>query len=230
VQEVASDGGGAGEGEDVDVRMQTDRAPAVGPSPATTFRTPAGSPASVASPPSSSADSGEFSDGFSTTVQPAASAGATFQLASVKGKFHGTTAPTTPAGSRVTSASASGAVCGDSSVSLSANCPYQRKVLTAARSSMSYASVIGLPISRLTVRASSARRSSRRSAMRSSTRPRSTGASRGQAPESKARRAAATAAFTSASPPSATRASTWPSRGETTAKVRPPPGSSVPSM
>lgn len=120
----------------------------------TTLSTPGGNPASVASRPSSNADSGEFSDGLSTTVQPTASAGATFQLASVRGKFHGTTAPTTPAGSRVTRASASGAVCGDSSVSLSASCPYHRTVLIAARSSMSYASVIGLPISRLTVSAS----------------------------------------------------------------------------
>jgi hypothetical protein len=70
-------------------------------------------------------------------VQPAASAGAIFQDAIVSGKFHGTTAPTTPVGSRVIRASVSGAVCGDSSASLSASCPYQRKVLMVARNSIS---------------------------------------------------------------------------------------------
>src|SRR5205807_2217921 len=38
--------------------------------------------------------------GLSTTVQPAASAGATFHVARLSGKFHGTMAPTTPTGSR----------------------------------------------------------------------------------------------------------------------------------
>ena len=163
-------------------------------------------------------------------MQPAASAGATFQLANVSGKFHGTTAPTTPVGSRVTRASESGAVWGDSSVSLSASCPYQRKVLIAARSSMAYASVIGLPISRLTVSASSSRRSSSSSAIRSRTRPRSAGARRGHGPVSKARRAAATARSTSASRASATRTRVWPSRGEITANDAPSPASSLPSM
>ena len=39
------------------------------------------------------------SEGFSTTVQPAASAGASFQIALPSGPFHGTMAPTTPIGS-----------------------------------------------------------------------------------------------------------------------------------
>ena len=43
--------------------------------------------------------SGVSSAGLSTTVQPAASAGASFQLARLSGKFHGTMAPTTPTGS-----------------------------------------------------------------------------------------------------------------------------------
>ena len=38
--------------------------------------------------------------GFRMTVQPAASAGANFQLARLSGKFQGTMAPTTPTGSR----------------------------------------------------------------------------------------------------------------------------------
>mmetsp|Transcript_11038 Transcript_11038/g.24095 ORF Transcript_11038/g.24095 Transcript_11038/m.24095 type:complete len:310 (-) Transcript_11038:46-975(-) len=53
-------------------------APALGP-PTMTLRTPAGTPASCASLPSSTEVSGESSEGLSTTEQPAASAGAAFQ-------------------------------------------------------------------------------------------------------------------------------------------------------
>jgi hypothetical protein len=45
-------------------------------------------------------ETGECSDGFTTTVQPAASAGATFQVISSRGEFHGVIAATTPTGSR----------------------------------------------------------------------------------------------------------------------------------
>jgi hypothetical protein len=44
--------------------------------------------------------SGVSSAGFSTTVLPAASAGATFVDSSHSGKFHGVINPTTPRGSR----------------------------------------------------------------------------------------------------------------------------------
>ena len=44
--------------------------------------------------------SGVNSAGLSTTVFPAASAGATFHDAIARGKFHGTISPTTPSGSR----------------------------------------------------------------------------------------------------------------------------------
>ncbi len=70
------------------------------PGPGTTFRAPAGNPVSIASSPSIRAVSGVSCAGLSTTVHPAASAGATFQVARFKGKFHGTIAPTTPTGSR----------------------------------------------------------------------------------------------------------------------------------
>ncbi len=52
---------------------------------------------------STKALSGATSDGLSTTVQPAASAGATFSVIWLSGKFHGVMAPTTPTGSRTTS-------------------------------------------------------------------------------------------------------------------------------
>ena len=54
--------------------------PTTGPYPVTMFSTPAGSPIAMQASASSIAFSGASSLGFSTTVQPAASAGATFAM------------------------------------------------------------------------------------------------------------------------------------------------------
>ncbi len=78
----------------------TSAAPVVAPGPGTTLRTPGGRPTSDATSASRSAVSGVSEAGLSTTVHPAASAGATFQEARFRGKFQGTMAPTTPTGSR----------------------------------------------------------------------------------------------------------------------------------
>jgi hypothetical protein len=43
---------------------------------------------------------GVWSEGLTTIVHPAASAGASFQTRSSSGEFQGTIAPTTPTGSR----------------------------------------------------------------------------------------------------------------------------------
>ena len=69
------------------------------PSPVTMLTTPGGSPASCASSAKHSAVSGVNSAGFSTTVFPAASAGAIFHASISSGKFHGMICPTTPTGS-----------------------------------------------------------------------------------------------------------------------------------
>ena len=61
--------------------------------------TPGGSPARSNSSPNASAETEENSDGFQTTVFPAASAGASFHVASSSGEFHGVIAATTPSGS-----------------------------------------------------------------------------------------------------------------------------------
>ncbi len=74
--------------------------PAVWPRPGTMLTTPSGSPASDISSAMRSEVSGVISAGFITIVLPAASAGAIFQLVNMSGKFHGTTWPTTPSGSR----------------------------------------------------------------------------------------------------------------------------------
>ena len=72
----------------------------VSPSPVRTFSTPGGKPTSSASSPRRRALSGVCSAGFSTIVQPAASAGPSFHAAISSGKFHGTIWPHTPTGSR----------------------------------------------------------------------------------------------------------------------------------
>ena len=72
----------------------------VRPSPGTTLSTPGGSPASRVTSANRSAVSGVHSAGFSTTVLPVASAGATFQASIRSGKFHGITWPHTPSGMR----------------------------------------------------------------------------------------------------------------------------------
>ena len=56
----------------------TSASPATGPVPVTRLKTPAGSPAESMTSARMKALSGATSEGFSTTVQPAASAGATF--------------------------------------------------------------------------------------------------------------------------------------------------------
>ena len=70
----------------------------VRPSPVTMLSTPGGSPASRQISAKASAVSGVYSAGFSTTVLPAASAGAIFHASISSGKFHGITCPHTPWG------------------------------------------------------------------------------------------------------------------------------------
>ena len=77
--------------------MATSAAP-VSPSPVTMLTTPSGRPASRQISAKASAVSGVYSAGFSTTVLPAASAGAIFQASISSGKFHGMTWPQTPTG------------------------------------------------------------------------------------------------------------------------------------
>ena len=73
--------------------------PASAPKPVTTLTTPCGKPASSNRRASSSIDADANSEGLTTTVLPAASAGASFQQVSSSGEFQGVIAPTTPTGS-----------------------------------------------------------------------------------------------------------------------------------
>ncbi len=75
-------------------------APTAGPRPCTRLSTPGGKPASMLSSASRPAVQGVTSEGLATTVLPAASAGAIFQVNRYSGRFHGLMQPTTPSGCR----------------------------------------------------------------------------------------------------------------------------------
>ena len=66
------------------------------------MKTPGGKPASDTRSQSSEHESGDHSAGLSTTVQPAASAGAVFQVESMNGAFHGVITTAGPLGMRTT--------------------------------------------------------------------------------------------------------------------------------
>ena len=70
--------------------------------PVTTLNTPFGMPARSASSASARAVNGVWLAGLHTTVQPAASAGATLRVIIAAGKFQGVMAATTPTGWRST--------------------------------------------------------------------------------------------------------------------------------
>ena len=64
--------------------------PTTAPYPVTTLTTPGGNPDSaITSFTNSSTDADVYSDGLMTTVHPAAKAGASFQVVSISGEFHG---------------------------------------------------------------------------------------------------------------------------------------------
>ena len=74
--------------------------------------TPGGSPARSPRAITASAESGVCSAGFSTIVQPAASAGADLRVTIAVGKFHGVMPAVTPTGSLTTTMRRSGSGCG----------------------------------------------------------------------------------------------------------------------
>src|SRR6185436_4488994 len=77
----------------------TSGSPTSFPYPVTILTTPGGMPALSNNSPKAKAETDEYSEGFQTTVLPAASAGAIFQAASNRGEFQGVIAATTPRGS-----------------------------------------------------------------------------------------------------------------------------------
>ena len=167
--------------------------PAVSPSPGVTFNTPGGTPASLASSARYSALRDVSSAGFSTTEHPAAKAGANFQAAMRRGKFQGTTKPTTPTGSFTIRARASSPVDATLPKLLSINSAYHWKQVATSVPISFWQSVIVFPLSRLSIteRTSAWRRI--KSASRRRTSFRCSGAERDHAPLSNEVRAAVTA-------------------------------------
>ncbi len=95
------------------------------------------------------------SAGLTITEFPAESAGPIFQASIIRGKFQGSTQPTTPAGSRITSPSASSPDGDTWSYSLSVASACQWMHCTVSGRSVNAHSRIGLPDSRLSMTASS---------------------------------------------------------------------------
>jgi hypothetical protein len=89
----------AGEGDLVHAGMRGERLPDRRPVSRDHVEDAVGKPASCTRAANSSVEIGVWSDGLTTNVQPAASAGASFHAISSRGEFHGTIAPTTPTGS-----------------------------------------------------------------------------------------------------------------------------------
>ncbi|MNX87722.1 hypothetical protein D3C86_1196560 [compost metagenome] len=79
-------------------RLWARAAPASGPKPLTTLTTPGGNRSAIRSSRCRML-TGVCSAGLRTTQLPAARAGASFQAAISRGKFHGMIWPTTPRGS-----------------------------------------------------------------------------------------------------------------------------------
>ena len=81
---------------------ETSAAPTSSPIPWTMLKTPGGKPASATRSASSEHESGDHSAGLRIIVQPAASAGAVFQVESMNGAFHGVITTAGPLGIRIT--------------------------------------------------------------------------------------------------------------------------------
>src|ERR1700728_789500 len=170
--------------------------PTSGP-PGMTFSTPAGMPASSAAWTMKNASSGGQGWGLSTTVQPAASAGATLTVFSMNGKLNGVIAPTTPTGSRAITLPdiPVGPPVGAPTASPhSSTCPtcaaFDRYMPIDPNPWMASVMNPTEPVSAVISSCSSCARDSRFSARRTSAAARSAGLVHFQGPSSKARRAA----------------------------------------
>ena len=195
----------------------------------TTLSTPAGSPASSISAASASIDSGVSSAGFTTIVQPAATAGPILRVPIASGKFQGVMNRQGPTGLRIVSSREPPAgACIQRPEIRTASSENQRKN-SAPYVTSPFASASVLPISREISRANWSARSVSRSKARRRISPRSRGGVRAQS--AWAATAASRASMASPGEPSATSVSTEPSAGSSTSKRSPPVASrQLPSM
>ena len=140
-------------------------APATAPVPVTTFTTPGGKPARANSGTSSSSEADVYSLGLATMVLPAASAGASFQVARSSGEFQGAIAATTPTGSRTVKFTTEATSMGGTEPSSLSASPPKKRYQRPSAAACARVSRKSLPLSRVSIRASaSALWSSTRSA------------------------------------------------------------------
>src|SRR5450432_1734057 len=202
--------------------------PASSPMPWTVLSTPSGTPACFTSFASRSAVTGDHSAGLWTTVQPAASAGAIFQVESMNGVFHGVITPTGPIGTLVETFQCSSLGIfrpSRASVHLSA----KKRKFSAPRIAALAMKRWACPVSMHSSTAISSARSSMASATRCSSFLRIVAGISRQA--LKACAAAVAARSMSSALPRATFASTAPSTGDLVSKVAPEiDGTILPSM
>src|SRR5437762_6809744 len=202
--------------------------PASSPMPCTVLSTPSGTPACLTSFARRSAVTGDHSAGLWTTVQPAASAGAIFQVESMNGVFHGVITPTGPIGTRVEIFQCSSlGVLRPSLASVHRSA--KKRKFSAARIAALAMKRCAWPVSMHSSTAISSARSSIASATRCSNFFRiAAGMSR---QDLKASDAAVAARSTSSALPRATDASTAPSTGDLVSNVWPEiEGTTLPSI
>src|SRR4051794_10646043 len=202
--------------------------PASSPKPCTVLSTPSGTPACLTSCASRSAVTGDHSAGLWTTVQPAASAGAIFQVDSMNGVFHGVMTPTGPIGTRVEmfQCSSLGVL---SPSRASAHLSAKKRKFSAARIAALAMKRWAWPVSMHSSTAISSALSSIASATRCSNFLRIAGCMSRQ--DLKARLAAVAARSISSALPRATAAKVAPSTGDLVSKVWPEiDGTLLPSM
>nr|CRL82565.1 hypothetical protein CPGR_05787 [Mycolicibacter nonchromogenicus] len=183
----------------------------------TRLTTPSGTPAAERIPAIANAVSGVSAAGLSTTVHPAASAGAIFLVAIAAGKFHGVTSAATPTGLWVTTVRVPPAGLTPYAPSVRTASSENQRKNSAAYPTSARASACDLPFS-------AQMRAVRRSVsaiMRSKTRRRMSLRCRGLvlAQPGNARWAASTADRASAAVPSATSATVRPVAGSCTSNV-----------
>ena len=129
----------------------TSTSPISAAGPVRTLSQPGGRPASCSSSARSSADSGVCEAGFSTTAQPAASAGAILCATRLSGKLNGEIAPTTPIGRRSVNASFPTPAC-DASIGTTSPASFRASTaanvyVDIARAASTRAAFIGFPAS-----------------------------------------------------------------------------------
>ena len=124
--------------------------PIRGPSPVRQLTRPAGRPARSARSQSAHAARGASIAGLTTTAQPAASAGASFQITRATGKFQGVIAATTPSGAGRTQLPVPSVGPGICCTHIRSASPAKWWITSAARATSAWASERGLPISRCT--------------------------------------------------------------------------------